>query len=97
MKFYGKVLTVAALFTLAACSTARQDSAAQAVESNDDMCGASHYQGYVGKPLSSLDSVRFAVPMRAIPHDSVVTMDFNMKRVNFMGDRAGNISRVYCG
>ncbi|MCU5771201.1 I78 family peptidase inhibitor [Erwiniaceae bacterium BAC15a-03b] len=98
MKFYTKSLLVAAVFALTACNTApKHDAAAQPVDAENDRCGASQYQSYIGKPLSSLDTVKFANPVRAIPHNSAVTMDFNLNRLNFMGDASGNISSVYCG
>lgn len=96
MKFYGKIAVVAALIALAGCQSSAQKSAA-AVDPEMDRCGASEYQQYVGKPLSAIDSVRFEHQVRAIPYNSAVTMDFNLNRLNFMGDQQGNISQVYCG
>ena len=96
MKFYGKIAIVAALMTLAGCQTAGQKTAAS-VDPEMDRCGASDYQQYVGQPFSALDSVRFDKPVRAIPYNAVVSMDFNLNRINFMGDQQGKITRVYCG
>nr|WP_154153705.1 MULTISPECIES: I78 family peptidase inhibitor [unclassified Pantoea] len=96
---YGKALLVTALFALSACQSASKPdtSAAASHDPETDQCGASQYQNYVGQPLSTLDSKRFAVPVRAIPWNSAVTMDFNLRRVNFAADQSGKISRVYCG
>jgi len=96
---YGKALLVTALFALTACQSASQSdtSAATAPDPETDQCGASQYQNYVGQPLATLDNKRFAVPVRAIPWNAAVTMDFNLRRVNFMADQSGNISKVYCG
>nr|WP_024967206.1 I78 family peptidase inhibitor [Pantoea sp. IMH] len=96
MTFYGKGAVVAALVMLAGCQSASQKENS-AVDPEMDRCGASQYQQYVGKPLSSIDSVKFSHPIRAIPYNSAVTMDFNLNRLNFMADQKGDISRVYCG
>jgi len=98
VKFYAKSLMLAAMFALTACNTTpKNDAGVQPVDPDNDQCRASQYQSYVGKPLSALDTVKFSVPVRAIPHNSAVTMDFNLNRLNFMGDRRGKINRVYCG
>ena len=98
MKIYGKIAVIAALVTLSGCQTsANKGNNSAAVDPEMDRCGASQYQQYVGKPMSSVDSVRFEHPVRAIPYNSAVTMDFNLNRLNFMGDAQGNITRAYCG
>jgi hypothetical protein len=33
------------------------------------------------------DTQRFAVPVRAIPWNGAATMDFNLRRLNFLGDQ----------
>ncbi|CAX58467.1 I78 family peptidase inhibitor [Erwinia billingiae] len=98
MKFYGKIAAIAALLALSGCQTATKNgNSSAAVDPEMDRCGASEYQQYVGKPLSAIDGLRFEHPVRAIPYNSAVTMDFNLNRLNFMGDAKSNISRVYCG
>lgn len=98
MKRYGYLLLAAGLLTLTACqSDSKSDADATAQDAANDACGASQYQSYVGKPLSSLSSQRFAAPVRAIPWNAAVTMDFNLHRLNFLADKSGNISKVYCG
>ncbi|MGE9551921.1 I78 family peptidase inhibitor [Erwinia amylovora] len=98
MKLKGTMAVIAALFVLAGCQTAatKKGTTAQ-VDPEMDRCGASEYQQYVGQPLSSIDGIRFQHPARAVPYNSAVTMDFNLNRLNFMGDAQGKISRVYCG
>ncbi|WP_380181830.1 I78 family peptidase inhibitor [Kalamiella sp. sgz302252] len=91
-----KLAVLAALLTLAGCQSAKHNAAAP-VDPEMDRCGASDYQQYVGKPLSAIDGVRFQHPARAVPYNSAVTMDFNLNRLNFMGDRQNVITRVYCG
>ncbi|MGB9097483.1 I78 family peptidase inhibitor [Erwinia sp.] len=98
MTFYGKIAVIAALVALSGCQTgAKKGDTSAAVDPEMDRCGASEYQQYVGKPLSAIDGLRFEHAVRAIPFNSAVTMDFNLNRLNFMGDMKGNISRVYCG
>ena len=96
MKYYGNIAAVAALVALlSGCQSLGQNKAP--VDPEMDRCGASQYQQYIGQPFSALDSVRFEKPVRAIPYNSAVSMDFNLNRLNFLGDPQGNISKVYCG
>lgn len=98
MKFYGKIAVIAALVALSGCQSASEKTvSATPVDPEMDQCGASQYQQYVGKPLSAIESLRFDHAVRAIPYNSAVTMDFNLNRINFMGDKQGAISKVYCG
>jgi len=95
---YGKALVAAGFLLLTGCQSATQsDKAAVPLDAQADSCGASQYQHFVGKPLSAIDNQRFTQKVRAIPWNSAVTMDFNFTRLNFMADKSGNISRVYCG
>ncbi len=82
---------------VAACASTPPKPQATKFVPDEDMCGASQYQNYVGKPLTVLDDMQFEVPVRAIPQNAVVSMDFNLRRLNFFGDNKGVISRVYCG
>lgn len=98
MNKYGKTAVVATLMLLAGCQSAGHKGAANTpVDPEMDRCGASELQHYVGKPMTVLQTVRFDKPMRAIPYNSSVTMDFNLNRINFLGDQNGNVTRVYCG
>lgn len=99
MKFYGKALLAMGFLALTACQSAsKPDTAASTAQDvENDMCGASQYQNYIGQPLSALQKQRFDVPVRAIPWNSAVTMDFNLHRLNFTADRSGKIDKVYCG
>jgi len=96
---YGKALLLTAMLALTACQSASKTDSSHAVSHDPeaDQCGASQYQNYLGQPLSALDTQRFAVPVRAIPWNGAATMDFNLRRLNFLGDQNGKISRVYCG
>ncbi|MEE4410110.1 MULTISPECIES: I78 family peptidase inhibitor [unclassified Serratia (in: enterobacteria)] len=98
MKFYRKTLMLTALLALSACSSSPEQGAAnQAVDAENDTCGAAQYQSYVGKPMSALEGVQIESQVRAIPYNSAVTMDFNLRRLNFLGDSDDKIIRVYCG
>lgn len=98
MKFYGKTLMLTALLALSACSNSpEQGTANTVVDAENDTCGAAQYQNYVGKPMSALEGVQIESQVRAIPYNSAVTMDFNLRRLNFLGDSDDKIIRVYCG
>lgn len=94
MHLMKKIACVAVLLALAGCQSATHKSANV---DDEDRCGASDYQQYVGKPLSAISTLRFEQPVRAIPYNSAVTMDFNLNRLNFLGDKQDKITRVYCG
>ncbi|MDI9220699.1 I78 family peptidase inhibitor [Pantoea sp. EA-12] len=99
MTHYGKALLATAFFALTACQSATKPDSTAAVSHDPeaDQCGASQYQNMLGQPLSSVEGKRFDVPVRAIPWNGAVTMDFNLRRLNFTADQSGKISRVYCG
>jgi len=63
----------------------------------EDACGAPDLQGLVGQQRSTLDRMRFAVPLRVIEPGMAVTMDYSAQRLNIELDAAGRIQRVYCG
>ena len=96
MKCYGKIAAVVALIALSGCQSSGQKNATP-IDPEMDRCGASELQHYVGKPLTALENLRFEKTVRAIPYNSTVTMDFNLNRINFLGDQQGNITKVYCG
>lgn len=99
MKFHGKIALPVIMLLLAGCQSGQKgtDKGVASVDPAADRCGASQYQNYLGKPLESVSSLRFSTPVRAIPYNSAVTMDFNLQRLNFLGDSDGKIARVYCG
>ncbi len=80
MKYYGKALLALlalGVLALAACqSTGKTETAVAGADAESDTCGASQYQRYIGKPLSAVSSLHFDTPVRAIPWNSAVTMDF---------------------
>ncbi|WP_241645371.1 I78 family peptidase inhibitor [Rosenbergiella metrosideri] len=81
---------------LSACSHSDQAARPQYLP-DDDMCSASQFQNYVGKPLTAVDNLQLEQPVRAIPAYASVTMDFVLRRINFLADDKGIITRVYCG
>lgn len=97
MKRYGKAALVMALFMLAACQHPQKSSDTAAADVENNRCGASDYQNYIGKPLTAVNGLHINGPVRVIPYHSAVTMDFNLNRLNFLGDKDDVISRVYCG
>ncbi|MFD1801515.1 I78 family peptidase inhibitor [Mixta tenebrionis] len=97
MKGYGKAALVMALFTLAACQHAQKGADTAAVDVENNRCGAADYQNYVGKPLTAVNGLHINGPVRVIPWHSAVTMDFNLNRLNFLGDKDDVITSVYCG
>lgn len=97
MKLYGKTLMLTTLLALSACGSSPQKGGATQTADADDTCGASQYQNYVGKPMSLLEAAQIGAKARVIAYNSAVTMDFNLSRLNFLGDSDDKIIRVYCG
>jgi len=82
---------IGAFLTLAACDPTL------APEFTEDACGARAYSSLIGEPRTVLDGIPFSQPVRIIPHDGAVTLDYNAFRLNFRLDRAGRIAEVTCG
>lgn len=99
MNHYGKALLATAFLALTACQSASKPDTTASASANaeNDQCGAAQYQNFIGQPLTSLENKRFEGPVRAIPYNGAVTMDFNLRRLNFLADQSGKISQVYCG
>lgn len=63
----------------------------------EDTCGAAGFQGLVGQPRAVVDLLELDRPMRIVPHDGMVTMDFRPDRINFSLTEEGRVDRVTCG
>ena len=98
MKYLTSITSLALCAILTACSHSQPPSSStpQYLPDND-MCSASQFQQYVGKPLTAVDDLQLDEPLRSIPAYASVTMDFNLHRINFLADSQGIIQRVYCG
>jgi len=79
---------LAALFCLAAVPACAQDT---------DDCGAIGFQGLVGQSAEIARMLELDQPVRVIPHDGMVTMDFRPDRINFELDEDERITVVRCG
>ncbi|NIF23452.1 MULTISPECIES: I78 family peptidase inhibitor [Pantoea] len=89
---------VLAMALLAGCQW-HDPASTKTLSDAGDVCGAAHYQHQIGKPLNSVAqlSIPKQVPVRILPWNSAATMDFFPNRLNFAGDKADNINRVFCG
>ena len=83
------LLTFLAL--LSACAPETVDPAVE------DTCGASGLEHLVGQDMSALAAMTFPDTMRFIAPDTAITMDFQAERLNFDLDKAGVITRIWCG
>jgi hypothetical protein len=63
----------------------------------EDLCSASGFQGLVGQSAEIARMLELDRPLRIIPPDSMVTMDFRPDRINFEIDAEGRIAAVRCG
>lgn len=62
-----------------------------------DACGASQLQYLVGDQSRVLQTIRFSQPVRVIPFGTMVTQEFDPRRLNIWLDRYDIIERVTCG
>ncbi|RKF16318.1 hypothetical protein D6850_01810 [Roseovarius spongiae] len=92
---YPMILT-AALFS-AACVPESAPRDANLTNPGPDACGASAYADTVGTPRADHDFTDGDRPLRIIPPDSAVTMDYRADRLNVDIDEDGIVTRVWCG
>ncbi|MDS9468284.1 I78 family peptidase inhibitor [Paracoccus sp. MBLB3053] len=62
----------------------------------DDTCGANTYLPLIGQTSPNI-TVPANTPYRTYRTGDPVTMDYNMKRLNFEHDKSGRLVRVSCG
>ena len=60
-------------------------------------CDAGAHADLLGKTGAEIETMKFDVPVRVIPENGVVTMDFIPDRVNFELDADGTVSEISCG
>ena len=71
--------------------------AAPAAAQEADTCGAAGFQGLVGQTGEIARMLVLEGPVRVIPPNSAVTMDFRPDRINFELDDEDRIAVVRCG
>ena len=72
-------------------------AAAPTWANGDDPCGAPGFQGLVGQSGEIARLLELEQPVRVIPPNSAVTMDYRPDRINFELDEDGSIAVVRCG
>lgn len=90
-------MTVAAVVLAGCVMPPKPQDMPQDTPAQDAGCGAGSMQGLVGQPRAALAGMRFAVPVRIIPPNGRVTMDYAPSRLNIALDGAGLITKVSCG
>ena len=70
--------------------------AATVPEDDPDACGASGYQSLIGANIAAV-SLPADLNDRIIRPGDVVTMDYNVNRINFRLDDTGRIIAIDCG
>jgi hypothetical protein len=63
----------------------------------ENACGAAGFQGLVGQQGQIARMLVLDQPLRVIPPNSAVTMDYSPSRINFELDAADRITAVRCG
>jgi hypothetical protein len=93
-----RVMTVASLLLVSACSTAANyDMAPDRAPVGDDSCGAGARQYLVGQSIDSVDTTTLAEHVRAVYPGDMVTMDHRPDRLNLGLDDDGIIVALSCG
>jgi hypothetical protein len=82
---------IASLLALSACV------AAPPPPDPENACGAAGFQGLVGQSGQIARLLVLDQPVRVIPPNSAVTMDYRPERINFDLDAADRITAVRCG
>ena len=82
---------------LAACQSTTGETPISGPASNTaGLCAARQLQGLLGTPVNQAD-LTGQDPLRIIPPNSAVTMDYNPERLNIEIDESGTITSVTCG
>ena len=84
---------------LAACQPALEERPTEPPVMPDATCGAEYMQDRIGKEAALFDfsETNLDRPVRVIPPNSAVTMDYRADRLNVDLDAQGNITRIWCG
>ncbi len=91
------VLTLFLPFVVAACDPVQPPKSAPPAQGPQDTCGAAPYEYLRGQPRSAVEALSFTQPMRIIPHDGAVTLDYLPERINFGLNKAGKVIAITCG
>lgn len=83
------LLGVAGLAMLAGCVE-------PVVTERPDECKASSYQHLIGRPLAEFDAKSVKGPLRILPPDGIMTMDYRSDRLNVHHDKAKIITKIDC-
>jgi hypothetical protein len=68
-----------------------------ATAEDEDICGATGFQGLVGQSGEIARLLDLDQPLRVIPPDTAVTMDYRPDRINFELDDQDRIATIRCG
>lgn len=89
-------LSALVVLSLAACQNHADVAKNTKNVQQPDTCGAASFNYLIGKPVSTLDGMRFSKPMRQIAPNTAVTMDYRADRLNIESNEKGVITRLYC-
>jgi hypothetical protein len=64
---------------------------------DEDLCGASGFQGLVGQDHAVAELLVLDRPIRIYGAGDAVTMDMRPERINFIIDENGKIAEIVCG
>lgn len=90
------LLTVPVALVLSACGPSEPTGPALN-QPDRDACGASAYSDRVGQSHTQFDFSAPNRPLRILGPDSPMTMDYRIERLNVDIDKAGKITRIWCG
>lgn len=67
------------------------------IERTPDSCGVSENEELVGQPVETFNQDAWPEPVRVVAPGSIITTDYNAKRINLDIDKSGTITRIWCG
>ncbi|MDO5756972.1 MAG: I78 family peptidase inhibitor [Rhodobacterales bacterium] len=94
---FAACLILPAALALAACQAPAPNDPVVLNRPNLNACGATAYADTIGKDHTAYDFSAPGRTVRILGPDSPMTMDHRLERLNVDIDKAGRITRVWCG
>ena len=90
-----------ALLALAACTTPDLQTPKPVADriptGINDSCGAVRYHTLLDQDATALERILILGQVRIVRHNSIMTQDYRVERMNFHIGENGKIERISCG
>lgn len=92
---------ILAVLVLSACADMPPSGGDARPAVGRDTCGAAGFRHLIGQPVSAVEALQLSVPVRIVPPEGAVTLDYRAERINFViGPDTGSgrvVKKVTCG